>query len=286
MSEKPPRQQLPWEDWEIDILERHYQTKGAAWCGRNIGRTTQAIHTRAREAIVRTEDRSKRYVTIHEASIICETNHQQVYSAAERQGVLRKRYYGSLVPKKWVLKYAADLKRWRAVDQLDWYTRPDIQRIFRISGNGIAATWARGLGMYGFAFVERVEMRQGHPRSRRPNGEPAYATHFNPWDVEDLVRDIRAKKPVLTERCGLMLMALRQGYSARIIRSPRILHTITIDDTLSLTPFPKAIGTWLRRTKVLESAIAGRQATLTQYGEEVADDLLNSGAWSVIRSPS
>lgn len=288
MPDDPPRFRKPWEEHEIRSLKLHYQTRGAAWCAKRLGRSIGGVWQKAGEIVVRTEDRkgqgSTPHMTITEAGVICNAEPAQVWDAAKREGVVVRRHYRSLIPERWVYEYAERLKRWRGAEELGWYGRTEIQRIFRISSRQAPPRWATGWGTYGFAFVERVRMRQGMPKGKRPDGSLILSTRFHPWDVEELIRDIRAKKPDLTERCAILLMALREGYELRFNHKGRAYYWIDIDETRSLGPFPQPMGTWLRRAKAVEPNRKYQRAALTDYGKEVADDLLERRSSLVLGS--
>lgn len=280
-----------WSDDEKALLQRFYQEKGAAWCAERLGRSMSSIYHGADRYVTRKEDNPKRrrLLSITEAEILTDTDARNVRRAARREGVAVEMSLGVLVPLDWAKKFKARVQRWRANEALGWYRVNDIHRIFRISRSShmTVRRWFDGYGRYGFAFAERVEMRPGRPTGRTLDGGVANARLFNPWDVNALNRDILAKEPILTPRCGLFIAHLHAGHEP--IWKPRgptgyyfEMHDESGGRCVGL--FPQAIGTWLRRTGVIRRTRDQYAIELTEKGRSLADDLLETGSWPVLGS--
>lgn len=276
-----------WTEPEINYLRRWYQERGAAFVAEKLGRTIPSVRHAAQAYTTKIQDRAKkrgeRYMGVTEAAFLCNVGIKNIREKARSAGTAREMATGVLLPESWVLQYRDYVREWRKNEALGWYAVEDVIRIFRIKSTRhmTSRRWAAGSSTYGFAFAERVEMKRGRPTGRTNDGRYAHRILLNPWHVDELHRDVQAGNPLLSDRCGLMLILIQEGYKPIWQAKAPAGYHFDISDTLSVGPFPQAISSWLQKTGALKW---GRTLDLTPLGERCADEARNRGVWPVLGS--
>jgi hypothetical protein len=285
MKTIPENYGKPYSETEVEFLKRYYHRKGSKWTAERLGRSVRGVQAAVTEKqIFPPHDRMpKQYVTVTDAALMANTSRESIHQAANAWGARTPLGYGSVIDRKWAEWYAKNVRIWRETERLGWYGRSDIKRLFDVSGNDAIPAWARGRGKWGFAFSERVRTRIGMPKARLEDGTLVHATYFNPWDVEELLKDVRAGVPIIADSQRVFLMMIALGYEEAYLRDAPARYVFDVDESVSVGPIPQAGVTYMREKGLFEKdPTRSRKTTVTPEGKSLADELLSSEARTLL----
>lgn len=287
MKTMPENHGKPYSDAEVEFLKRYYHRKGSKWTAQRLGRSVRGVQAAVNEKnVFPPHDRMpKQYVTVTDAALMAGTSRESIHQAANAWGARTPLGYGSVIDRGWAEWYAKNVRIWRETESLGWYGRSDIKRLFKVSGNDAVPSWARGWGKWGFAFIERVRTRMGMPKARLKDGTLVHATYFNPWDVEDLLKEIHAGAPIIADSQRVFLMMIALGYEPKYLRSAPARYVFDVDESLCVGPILQAGVTYMREKGLLEkNDTNSRRTSITPAGKSLADELLSSEARTLLPS--